>query len=234
MLEREFYYLDDLATRWQCSVDDLLHLGLLGELLICANTAGLETDTTLVWRYKDGGCTQHVGSLFDSVFIDIAELDRWEARIHRPMPVGMVGVFYRFLRLFEKSKDGEVELSRVLFLISNIWKCHRLSPPFRVKHTDLCVLSDEVRRLDAERFAKAPTIPADPPPLSERQETTYLNIIGGLLSLLLETPSPTRRLSFGNQAAVIQTLLERFPHVQGLKERTLQDKFAKAKQSLNQ
>lgn len=35
MLEREFYTLDVLAQRWNCTVDDLIHLGFKGEAQIC-------------------------------------------------------------------------------------------------------------------------------------------------------------------------------------------------------
>jgi hypothetical protein len=62
---------------------------------------------------------------------------------------------------------------------------------------------------------------------SAPRETTYLNIIGGLLDLLV---SGAR---CGNQTAIIATLLERHRHKPGLSQRTLEEKFAAAKRSLS-
>jgi hypothetical protein len=63
-------------------------------------------------------------------------------------------------------------------------------------------------------------------PLSPKEETTYLNIIAGMLEMLTEKKNI-------NQSTVIQTLLERYEGKQGLKQRTLEGKFSDAKRSLN-
>jgi hypothetical protein len=71
--------------------------------------------------------------------------------------------------------------------------------------------------------------------VSPRAETTYLNIIGALLDLLVDKESSSgKRVQFPSQAAVISALESRFPGKEGLSERTLQDKFAAAKRSLDQ
>lgn len=71
-------------------------------------------------------------------------------------------------------------------------------------------------------------------PIPARAETTYLNIIGALLDLLLaKSPSENRRALFPSQAAVITALESRFPGKEGLSQRTLHDKFAAAKRSLD-
>ena len=73
------------------------------------------------------------------------------------------------------------------------------------------------------------------PTVSPRAETTYLNIIGALLDLLVDKDSTSgKRSRFPSQAAVIGALESRFPGKEGLSERTLQDKFAAAKRSLDQ
>lgn len=71
-------------------------------------------------------------------------------------------------------------------------------------------------------------------PMSRREETTLLNIVGGLLSLLLgKTPAGIPQSVFKNQAAVIEALLATHVANPGISERTLEDKFAAAKRSLN-
>jgi hypothetical protein len=61
--------------------------------------------------------------------------------------------------------------------------------------------------------------------LAAKLETTFLNINGALIALLLDT-------TFRNPTAIIQALLARYPNVPGLSQRTLEDKFAKATRSL--
>ncbi len=67
----------------------------------------------------------------------------------------------------------------------------------------------------------------------DRSETTYLNIIGGLLNLLLgKSPNGKEYSSFKSQAAVISALLAHHPGTPGITARTLEDKFPAAKRSL--
>lgn len=68
----------------------------------------------------------------------------------------------------------------------------------------------------------------------ERAETTYLNIIGALLGLMLGgSPAGKPYSSFDSQAAVISALLGNYPGKTGLAARTLEEKFAEAKRSLS-
>jgi hypothetical protein len=71
-------------------------------------------------------------------------------------------------------------------------------------------------------------------PLGMRAETTYLNIIGGLLGLMLsKSPAGKPYSSFESQAAIILALLAHHDGKPGISPRTLEDKFAAAKRSLN-
>jgi hypothetical protein len=67
----------------------------------------------------------------------------------------------------------------------------------------------------------------------ERSETTYLNIIGSLVGLMLrKSPGGKPYSVFESQAAIISALLGNYPDVPGIAARTLEDKFAEAKRSL--
>jgi hypothetical protein len=73
--------------------------------------------------------------------------------------------------------------------------------------------------------------PKKPP--SKREESTLLNIIGGMLALMLgKTPAGKPHSVFESQASIINALLAEQPGKSGIAERTLQDKFAAAKRSL--
>lgn len=68
----------------------------------------------------------------------------------------------------------------------------------------------------------------------ERAEATYLNIIGGLLHLLLgKTPADKPQSVFESQASIIGALLAHHDGKPGISARTLEDKFAAAKRSLD-
>lgn len=69
--------------------------------------------------------------------------------------------------------------------------------------------------------------------IGKRSETTYLNIIGGLLALMLgKSPAGNPQSSFENQAAIIAVLLAHYDGKPGIAQRTLEDKFAAANRSL--
>ena len=70
--------------------------------------------------------------------------------------------------------------------------------------------------------------------LGARSEGTYLNIVGGLLTLLLgKSPSGLPYSSFETLEAVISALTAHFGGRSGMSERTLWSKFAAAKRHLS-
>ncbi len=72
----------------------------------------------------------------------------------------------------------------------------------------------------------------DSPP-GPRAESTYLNIIGGLLSLLLgKSPGGVPYSSFRNMESVIGALLAHHENLPGISERTLWSKLAQARRQL--
>lgn len=88
---------------------------------------------------------------------------------------------------------------------------------------------NEVERINQSLAAAAENAKAP----GERAETTYLNIIGAMLELMLgKSPGGQRYSTFTSQAAVMSTLLAHFEGKPGLSARTLEEKFAAAKRSL--
>lgn len=66
--------------------------------------------------------------------------------------------------------------------------------------------------------------------ISERAETTYLNIIGGMLTLMLgQSPSGMPYSSFKTQEALVSALVAHYGGTMGITERTLNGKFANAR-----
>lgn len=89
-----------------------------------------------------------------------------------------------------------------------------------------------VRTAALRAFEQSIAEPADKP-MSVRAETTLLNITGALLGLMLsKTPSGKPQSVFKDQAAVIDALLAAYEGKPGIAKRTLEEKLAAAKRSL--
>lgn len=70
--------------------------------------------------------------------------------------------------------------------------------------------------------------------LSARAETTYLHVIGGLLTLMLgRAASERHRPAFRTQESIISALIEQHGERLGITQRTLEAKFAAAKRKLS-
>lgn len=91
------------------------------------------------------------------------------------------------------------------------------------------VLRKQLKRIDTQ----APSDTSDEA-LSARSETTYLHIIGGLLTLLLgRAPSGQPYSGFKTQESIISTLIAHHGERLGITQRTLEAKFAAAKRKLS-
>ncbi len=68
----------------------------------------------------------------------------------------------------------------------------------------------------------------------QKERTSYLNIIGGLLEIMLgKSPSGVAHSVFDGQSAIIDSLVVHFPDKPGLSKRNLEAKFAEGKRSLH-
>lgn len=86
----------------------------------------------------------------------------------------------------------------------------------------------------ARKQEAIPSIIDQPAVLSGRSESTYLNIIGGMLGLLLgQSPAGQPYSTFRTQESVISALIAHHDGRLGISERTLQAKFAAANRTLS-
>lgn len=93
-------------------------------------------------------------------------------------------------------------------------------------------LRDEKVAIESERDSLKAMVDKIGSP-GERAESTYLNIIGAMLDLMIgKSPGGQAHSIFTNQSAIIQALLGYHEGKQGIAARTLEEKFAEAKRSL--
>lgn len=111
---------------------------------------------------------------------------------------------------------GERELLRATF--SN---CQRSLDELRATHN---TLKQDYTRLQSQQRESG---------ISQRAETTYLNIIGALLQLMLDqSPSGVPYSRFNSQEAIISALVAHNGSLMGITTRTLHAKFAEANRRL--
>ena len=65
-----------------------------------------------------------------------------------------------------------------------------------------------------------------------RSETTYLNIIGAMLKLIIKQSTNEQHAALNNQSNIINALLEDNDNIQGISQRTLEAKFSAANREL--
>ncbi|HCK3133827.1 TPA: protein kinase [Salmonella enterica subsp. enterica serovar Ruiru] len=91
----------------------------------------------------------------------------------------------------------------------------------------------EISELQGERDSLRQMVNNSVQNIDGRSETTYLNIIGGLLNLMLGTSLGGQKQSvFENQGAIISAMLAHFEGMPGISVRTLEGKFSEANKSL--
>lgn len=133
--------------------------------------------------------------------------------------------------LFESSRDAREKISLGTFLALQADRDALLRELNTLQHHHQDVLVDlqaiGLERDDLKAMAKTHG------QLSERSELTYQNIIGVLVSLILDKSPAGHPLSvFKNQAAIVDAIVVRFKEVPGLSKRTLDEKFAAANRTL--
>ncbi|HFV8576194.1 TPA: protein kinase, partial [Escherichia coli] len=92
---------------------------------------------------------------------------------------------------------------------------------------------NEISELQGERDSLRRMVDNSVQNIDQRSETTYLNIIGGLLFLMLgRSPAGIKQSVFENQSSIISNLLGHFEGKPGMSSRTLEAKFAEANKSI--
>ena len=149
MLELPFYRLPELAVRWDCSVDQLIRLGTDCRARICVNLYGglpveCRIDRQTVTRPRDVPVPDDEPS-----FLRLATLPA--------MPVG----FYELVMFELQLIAAEGFPQRLGFAYQcdgHRWEACRFSGDMpTITERSLCILREEVERLDREVFAEAST-----------------------------------------------------------------------------
>lgn len=192
MIERDFYPLPMLAERWTCTVHDLLHLGIQGRAQVCANIYGMAIGMSRTSMHTDPPEVvpddipltekeQREAEAQDAAF------ERWKNRTTKDMPHGVFELGHDDLRFLDMPSALPYELNEALKFDGGWWACE-FDLPVLINLDHLCMLHEEVQRLDREVFAAGAQVtetlvesaPISNKPLSTRERKTMLRLIGGL------------------------------------------------------
>ncbi len=134
--------------------------------------------------------------------------------------------------LFEGSDDVQGSLSIGTYLAL---QADRDALQLQIKNIESAYqqLLDELEAIGLERENLNQQFKANSK-VSDRSENAYLHIIGAMVSLFLDhSPSGKPYSVFRSQAAIVDALTAHHKNLSGISKRTLDEKFAAAKRSLN-
>lgn len=140
MIDREFYRLSTLTTRWKCEVEDLIHMGIQDRAQICINIFG----TSFVAKRKL--CLTY----------DYPSLTERYHTTDVDMPPGIFEIGRDTLRSAERSQGMPFSVAEA-YKYDHGWEHVSFDPSVLVGSEQLCVLHAERVRLDREEFGIAAT-----------------------------------------------------------------------------
>ena len=218
--QKRHYTFQQLASRLQCSEEDLRYFVMEGEL---TPSRFLETGTYRQYQmepHEDYGTTGHV---LPSAMCDACDPND-------AIQLGWLSGFH-YLVLPNRTSGNQCEFRFAANLPSGfdlgdiIYELEAAMGIDDVMNTGV-VMAVELDRFEALKSVKGKAITLDKP-LIERERENLMNIIGALLELI-KSPKENRN----SNADVIKELLANYSDKPGIKERTLQEKFAAATRSL--
>lgn len=173
--------------------------------------------------YGCNGITQNDKALWDSPDLTIRHLDlkRW-MRDHYPeeRPDFLFSHYERIAHPVITLETGQAMLVERQALKAELAQCRRQLQTLQEQHH---VLSKQIAVPSACSGGS----------VTDRAESTYQHIIGGMLDLMLsQSPAGTPYSCFRTQEAIVSSLIAHYSGIMGITERTLNGKFAQARRTL--
>ncbi|MGE4377656.1 MAG: hypothetical protein AB7E10_09835 [Burkholderiaceae bacterium] len=204
-----WYSLEDVAQRWGCKIEQVIHYGETGMLRISARSRNW---FKVRWN-KD--------------------VDKMGPNAPRTNPNHrLIGITPNFLSLLIE-EDVPLSLSLACKTVKNDEDDYCLvsgttpdSAPPSLSVRDLVIVRDELDRFEREYRigAHAGELPKSKPELGERERQTMLVLIGAMLETIMD------KGLFKSQAALVDYLVEEYD----LSKRTTDGKLSEAKKALQQ
>lgn len=218
-------YLTQVAARWNISAKEVLGL-LLDRNIVFVMLEDVEraiffpeeiNEIIKEIANKQGKEIPNTPSVEHQAFLRVPVLDEYlESILKKGYWEGIA-----LVHGFERMEESKIFKSAV---VSNVDKSNNI----RISLKDLYVHKQDLLSIEEDLGVLPENKNTNNENLHPRTETTYLNIIGALLEIILgESPNIKAHPSFSSQAQLINHLSEY--EVDGLSKSNLEKKFAEAK-----
>jgi hypothetical protein len=164
MFERDFYPLPDLATRWGCSIGDLLHLGIQDRAQICVNIYGLASEQSRTRLHNETEDARRESAEIGDAF------EAWWKRTTLDMPAGIFELQSDAVRFIDMAYGLPFELHEAMKFDCGWWWHVDFDPPVIIDLGHLVMLREEMDRLDTERQESTATKALPPPEAGYAQQ----------------------------------------------------------------
>lgn len=204
-----WYSLEDVAQRWGCKIEQVIHYGETGMLRISARSRRCftvkwqkdvdEMGPNAPWKETNHSLIGLTSGFFSSL-------------IEKDMPHGL----FFACKTVQNDEDDYCAVSGAT----------PDSAPPSLSVRDLVIVRDELDRFEREYRigAHAGELPKSKPELGERERQTMLVLIGAMLETIMD------KGLFKSQAALVDYLVEEYD----LSKRTTDGKLSEAKKALQQ
>ena len=173
--------------------------------------------------YGCNGITQNDKVLWDSPDLTIRHVDlkRWmRDQYPEQRPAFLFSRRERIAHPIITLETGQAMLVERKALKAELKQCRRQLEMLQEQHH---VLSKQIEVTPAGNECS----------ITDRAESTYQHIIGGMLDLILgQSPAGTPYSSFRTQEAIVSALIAHHGGIMGITERTLNGKFAQARRRM--
>ncbi len=185
MINKEFYSVSELAATWKCAVSDLLHFGIQNRAQICVNIYGMASSSCRTALESGKGELEiEPEPENDDEYREAAEMNAahegWLSRTTRDMPHGIFELGIESLRFVEMPGGFPHDLHEAMKFDGRWWSVE-FDPPVTINLDHLCILNEEVLRLDKEEFCvDSANLGLPEKPLATTERNTLLTIIAAI------------------------------------------------------
>lgn len=211
MVSRDFYPLKIVSERLGCSMHDILHLGIQGKAQICVNIYGMANGSSRERLFNDSDASYQL-ALTDEEKDEALEHDLkhndWLNRTTQDMPDGIFEIGVDDLRFIDMPGSLFFELYEAMKFFQNSWWFVTFDTPVTINLAHLCLLHEELERLDPYMEKLTPTV-KEIKNISEQHLSTKLILLMQAADKFWKYADPAEKETHTKNEIVITWLIEK-------------------------
>ena len=228
---RRYLNFAELQLRWQCEANDIRALVCAGDLVPSIHVSG-----RLLWAEWVDDLDERVSLLrpkpdgMHAIPRTRGNGDHWAFELNEWLYPRFPTDIGPFNCVFDVLSTDPLEAPEAGLTVAD-WYLPDRSPSLEDVERSGVFMLTEVARVEAAGTDHGRVVNHQ---IHPREETTYLNIIGGLLAATIGQSIGGQKLSvYNDQTALLDALIANHPRASGMSRRKLETVFAEAKRSLS-